>query len=79
MGTMTGPPSGHGPRRWRAVPEERMTTRSAEIEGASNRLRANMEQLWMDMARRDKDNLRWEVGLWITTAVVLGILIRRPA
>ena len=29
-----------------------------------------------EAAKRDKDNLRWQVGLWIAAIVVLGFIIR---
>ena len=31
-----------------------------------------------DNSKRDKDNLRWQIGLWIATVVILGVLIRWP-
>ncbi len=43
-----------------------------ENKGAMDRLRADME-------RRDKENQRWIIGLFIATIVILGILIRWPA
>ena len=33
----------------------------------------------VEAARRDKDNTRWQIGLWVAAIVVLGILIRWPA
>ena len=54
-----------------AALEERMNTKAAETEGALDRLRA-------DMARRDKENTRWQIGLWVAAVVVLGFLIRWP-
>ena len=33
----------------------------------------------IEAAKRDKDNLRWQVGLWIATIVVLGFIIRLSA
>ena len=29
-----------------------------------------------DMAKRDRDNLRWQIGLWIAAVVILEFLIR---
>ncbi len=55
-----------------AVLEERMNTKQAETESALDRLRA-------DMAKRDKDNLRWQIGLWVAAVVILGIIIRWPS
>ncbi len=46
-----------------------METHLGGTESAVDRLRA-------DMARRDKENLRWQVGLWISAVVVIGVLIR---
>ncbi len=50
-------------------------------------LKADMADWKADMAkrdverdaeahRRDKDNLRWQIGLWVATIVILGFLIR---
>jgi len=50
---------------------ERIETRQAQCEGALERLRS-------DMARRDMENTRWQIGLWVAAVVVLGILIRWP-
>jgi len=48
--------------------EERMKTLKAENETAFERLRA-------DMAKRDKDNQRWIVGLVLgCTAIVVGAI-----
>ena len=59
-----------------AVLEKRMKTMHAEYEGALDRLRADMERRDADAAKRDKDNLRWQIGLWIAAVVILGVLIR---
>ena len=59
-----------------AVLEKRMKTMHAEYEGALDRLRADMERRDADSAKRDKDNLRWQIGLWIAAVVILGVLIR---
>jgi len=51
-----------------AVLEERMNTLKAENETAFERLRA-------DMAKRDKDNQRWIIGLVLgCTAIVVGAI-----
>ena len=42
------------------------------------RIDASLAQLREDIAKRDKDNLRWQVGLAVAMVVVLGILIRWP-
>ncbi|MCY4302403.1 MAG: hypothetical protein OXC68_11820 [Aestuariivita sp.] len=51
--------------------ESRINASLAKNESAMDRLRADME-------RRDKENQRWIVGLFIATIVILGILIRWP-
>ena len=68
---MSAAPDNHDLARRLAVLEERMNTKAAETEGALDRLRA-------DMARRDKENTRWQIGLWVAAVVVLGFLIRWP-
>ena len=51
------------------VLEERMNTRQAEYESAIDRLRA-------DMAARDRDNMRWFIGIGIAIiALLVGNLI----
>ncbi|MCY4167735.1 MAG: hypothetical protein OXE82_05595 [Rhodobacter sp.] len=69
-------PDIHELARQVAVLEERMKTMHAEYEGALDRLRADMERRDADAAKRDKDNLRWQIGLWIAAVVILGVLIR---
>ncbi len=32
-----------------------------------------------EAAKRDKDNLRWQVGLWTAAIVVFGFIIRLSA
>lgn len=49
--------------------EERMKTMQAEYK-------TDIARLAEDQAKRDKDNLRWMVGLWIAAIVVLGFVIR---
>ncbi len=31
-----------------------------------------------EFAKRDKDNLRWQIGMWVAAVVVIGVLIRWP-
>ncbi len=31
-----------------------------------------------EAAKRDQGNLRWQIGLWISAMVVIGIMIRWP-
>ena len=87
---MSGERDIHDLARQVAVLEERMNTRQAEYESALDRLRADMTRLTdeaarsaakrdVEAARRDKDNTRWQIGLWVAAIVVLGILIRWPA
>ena len=61
-----------------AKQEERMNTHQAKYEGALDRLRAEMAKREADMAKQDKDNLRWFVGMWIATNLILGAWIRWP-
>ncbi len=69
-----------------AVLRADMNTKQAENESALDRLRADMANWktdmanWKtDMARRDKDNLRWQIGLWVAAVVILGVIIRWPS
>lgn len=56
-----------------AVLEERMKTMQAEYK-------TDIARLAEDIAKRDRDNTRWMVGLWAAAVVViiavLGFLIR---
>lgn len=52
--------------------EERMKTMQAEYK-------TDIARLAEDIAKRDKDNLRWLIGLWIAAIVVLGFVIRLSA
>ena len=51
----------------------------AQMEAMQSRIDAGFAQLREDIARRDRDNLRWQIGLWIATVVILGIIVRWPA
>ena len=51
----------------------------AEMEAMESRIDAGFAQLHEDIAKRDKDNLRWQIGLWVATVVILGIIVRWPA
>ena len=66
---MTDGPTPHELSERIARLEERMKTMQAEYKTAIARLAE-------DQAKRDKDNLRWMVGLWIAAIVVLGFVIR---
>ena len=66
---------------WRmavAVLEGRMNTTQAEYRTDIARLAEDMAKRDAEAAKRDKDNLRWQVGLWIAAVVVVGVLIRWP-
>ena len=76
---MSEPPSTTDLARQLAVLEERMKTMQAEYESALDRFRADMATHREDSAKRDKDNLRWQIGLWVATVVILGIIVRWPA
>ena len=68
---MSGAPDNHVLARQIAVMEERMNTMQADHS-------ATLERFRTDMEKRDKDNTRWQIGLWVATIVVLGILVRWP-
>ena len=40
--------------------------------------KTDIARLAEQIAQRDKDNMRWNIGLWIATMVVPGFLIRLP-
>ena len=56
---------------------DRATVR-AEMEAMESRIDASLAQLREDIAKRDKENTRWQIGLWIAAIIVLGVLIRWP-
>ena len=68
---MSGTPSAEELARQLAVLEERMKTMQAEYK-------TDIARLAEDIAKRDKDNLRWQVGLWIAAVVIIGVLMRWP-
>ncbi len=60
---------------------------AGETGSALERMNATFERLRTDMVkrdaerdaeshRRDKDNLRWQIGLWVAAIVILGFVIR---
>jgi len=57
--------------------EERIETRQYRTDIA--RLAEAMARRDTEAAQRDKENTRWQIGLWVAAIVVLGILIRWPA
>ena len=64
-------PTAHELARSLSVLEERMNTKQAEYK-------TDIARLAEQIAQRDKDNMRWNIGLWIATMVVPGFLIRLP-
>ena len=50
----------------------------AKIAERDGQLEAKIAEQNAEATKRDKDNLRWQVGLWIAVVVVLGVLIRWP-
>ena len=80
---MSGAPDNHEIDKRLAVLEERMNTMQAEYKTDIARLAEDAAKretrLVEDMAKRDKENTRWQIGLWIAAIVILGILIRWPA
>ncbi len=83
----------HDLARHVAVMEKSMETLKAEQEGALDRLRADMANWKTDMAnwktdmanwktdmvKRDKDNQRWIVGLFIAAIVIIPVLSNSAA
>ena len=51
----------------------------AEYKTDIARLAEDMAKRDTEAVKRDKDNLRWQVGLWIAAIVVLGFIIRFSA
>ncbi len=87
---MKNGPDMHDLVRRVAVMEERMQKLRVDLAATLAGMRADMATHREDAAkrdidaanaaaRRDKDNLRWQIGLWVGAAVIVGILIRWPA
>ena len=72
-------PDTHGLARQFAVLEERMKTMQADYKTDIAMLGKQIAERDAEQTRRDKDNLRWQVGLWIAAVVIIGVLIRWPA
>ncbi len=75
---MGSPPTTHDLAVKLAQLEERMETHQAKYETGLERLERKIAERDADQASRDKDNLRWQIGLWIAAIVILGVLIRWP-
>ena len=79
---MSDTPDTHELARPLAVLEERMKTNQAEYESALERIagdhKAALERIECKFAERDRDNTRWQIGLWIAAVVIIGVLIRWP-
>ena len=43
-----------------------------------SRIDASLAQLREDISRSYKENLCWQIGLWVATVVILGIIVRWP-
>lgn len=56
-----------------------MKTMQAEYKTDIARLAEDNAKRDTEAAKRDKDNLRWLIGLWIAAIVVLGFVIRLSA
>ena len=63
-----------------ATLEERMNTVTAQNEALKSDVNASLALLREDMAKRDRDNIRWQLGLWVSFTIVIiaavGLLIR---
>ena len=82
-GGMTDGPTPHELSERTARLEERMKTMQAEyktdIALLAKTIAEDNAKRDTEAAKRDKDNLRWQVGLWIAAIVVLGFIIRFSA
>ncbi|MCY3879684.1 MAG: hypothetical protein OXF74_10975 [Rhodobacteraceae bacterium] len=61
-----------------AVLDERMKPMQTEYRTDIARLAEDMAKRDTEFAKRDKDNRRWHVGMWVATVVLLGVMIRWP-
>ena len=52
---------------------------SERIADLEERMNTSYERLLAEIAKRDKDNLRWQIGLWVAAVVILGVIIRWPS
>lgn len=59
--------------------QEQNHERTKEIAVLEEKMNTSYERLWADMAKRDKDNQRWMIGLWVAAIVILGVIIRLPS
>ena len=79
----SGTPDTHGFARQLAVLKERMKTMQADyktdIAMLGKQIAERDAKRDVEQARRDKENLRWQIGLWIAAVVIIGVLIRWPA
>ena len=58
--------------------EARMNTIQADLSATLERFRTDMARRDAEAIKRDKENTRWQIGLWVAAIVVLGILVRWP-
>ncbi len=58
--------------------KKRMNTMQAEYRTDIARLAEDIARRETEAAKRDKDNLRWQLTLWLAAVIVLGFLIRWP-
>ncbi len=61
-----------------AVLEERMKTMDERYDKGWALLREDMAKRDAEAAKRDKDNLRWQIGLWVAAVVIIGVILRWP-
>ncbi len=58
--------------------ERRMAEYNAEFAKRNAEAAKRGAERDAEFAKRDKDNLRRQIGLWVATVVVIGVLIRWP-
>ncbi len=62
-----------------AVLKQTMETHKQEYKTDIARLAEQMAKRDIETHKRDKDNLRWQLGLWVAAIVILGFIIRFPS
>ncbi len=63
---------------YNAEAAKRDAERGAEAAKRDAERNAEAAKRDAELAKRDKDNLRWQIGMWVAAVVVIGVLIRWP-